>query len=104
MWPEVESMSNYTPPIADMMFTLTELADLGAIISLPDFEETSEELVQAVLDEGGKFFSQVLAPLNKVGDVQGLLLEASGVKTLPGFKEAYQQLVDDGWISMAFPV
>jgi len=96
-------MSDYTPPTLDMIFTITELADLEAVSSLSVYEESSEELVQAVLDEAGRFFCNVLAPSNKVGDEQGVLLEGNDVLTPQGFKEAYQQLVDDGWVSLPFP-
>ena len=77
-------MSDYTAPIKDMTFVLTELAGLGEVCELPRFEESSEELVSAVLDEAAKFATGVLAPLNVTGDLNGAKCEDNAVQGILG--------------------
>lgn len=97
-------MSRYTPPLQDIRFVLETLVDLNAIQSLPGQGETSKELIDAVLEEAGRFAVQVLAPLNRSGDVNGCTLEAQGqVRTAPGFADAYRQYVEGGWNALPFP-
>ena len=64
-------MSDYTPPLTDMRFVLHELIGLERIAALPGCEQVGRELVDAILDEAGKFARDVLAPLNRVGDTEG---------------------------------
>jgi hypothetical protein len=56
---------NYFAPVRDMEFVINELAGLAEIAELPGFEESTADLVSAVLEEAGKFSGEVLAPLNK---------------------------------------
>ena len=70
---------NYFAPVRDMEFVLNELAGLAGINALPGFEEATPDLVSAVLEEAGKFSSEVLAPLNKVGHA---ISERTGVRFL----------------------
>ena len=58
-------MTGYTPPLQEMRFVLNELAGLAAIAELPGLEETTPDLVDAILEEAGKLGADVLAPLNK---------------------------------------
>ena len=92
---------NYTAPLQDMQFVLKELAGLDAVAALPGCEEADAEVVDAILDEAGKFAGGVLAPLNSVGDKIGLewLDTATDkvVKMPAGFGEAYRQFVENGW-------
>jgi 3-(methylthio)propanoyl-CoA dehydrogenase len=96
-------MSDYKAPIQDMLFVLKELAGLDAVAKLPGYEEVSEDLVQQILEESGKFSSAVLAPLNQVGDKEGSTLKDGAVTTPTGFKQAYQQFVEGGWNALQFP-
>ena len=64
-------MSSYNAPVRDMQFVLKELAGLDEVAALPGCEEASEDLVDAILEEAGKFASGVLAPLNWTGDQEG---------------------------------
>jgi alkylation response protein AidB-like acyl-CoA dehydrogenase len=91
------AMSDYTAPVADMLFAMTEVTGLGAVRALPGCEETSEDLVAHILDEAGRFGADVLAPLNRVGDVQGSRLENGIVRTPEGFADAYARFVAGGW-------
>ena len=87
----------YRPPVRDMAFTLTEVAGLGKLYGTSGFEDLSADLVEAVLDEGAKFAADVLAPLNRAGDVAGLKLDKADVATAPGFADAYRQWREAGW-------
>jgi alkylation response protein AidB-like acyl-CoA dehydrogenase len=93
-------MAEYTAPLRDMKFVIKELAGLDAVSSLPGCEEVTPDLVDAVLEEAGKFAAGVLSPLNALGDRNGCKLEDGAVSTAPGFKQAYQQFVTAGWTSL----
>ena len=95
-------MTGYTPPLQEMRFVLNELAGLAAIAELPGLEETTPDLVDAILEEAGRLGADVLAPLNKSGDEQGAVLENGVVRTPDGFREAYRQFVEGGWNGMSF--
>ncbi len=94
-------MSGYTAPLRDMKFVMTELAGLDQLSSLPGCEEVTPDLVEAILEEAGKFASGVLAPLNAPGDKEGARWDAGEVKTASGWKAAYDQYVEGGWSSLA---
>ncbi len=94
-------MADYHAPIRDMQFNLDELVPLSEITALPGYEEAGEDLVAAILEEGAKFASGVLAPLNWGGDQEGCQLVGDTVKTPKGFKEAYQQFSEAGWIGLS---
>ena len=79
-------MAEYTAPLRDMKFVIKELAGLDAVASLPGCEEVTPDLVDAVLEEAGKFAAGVLCPLNWPGDRTGCKLEDGVVTTPPGFK------------------
>ena len=96
-------MSEYRAPIRDMMFVLTELAGLDEVAALPPFADVNAELVQQILEENGKFATEVLSPLNQPGDRQGSKWTADGVKTPDGFGDAYRKFVDGGWNALQFP-
>lgn len=93
---------SYTAPIRDLMFAATELAGLPGVNRLPGFEDATPELLQTILEEAGKFASEVLAPLNQSGDRQGVRLEDGCAITADGWKEAYRKFTDGGWNSLPF--
>ncbi len=97
-------MSEYHAPIEDMQFVLHNVAGLDQILELDEFQGMDRELITAILDESSKFSSNVLDPLNKVGDEHGSVCENSEVTTPPGWKEAYRQFVDGGWNGLSFDV
>ena len=97
-------MPQYTPPIRDMHFVLHEVLDVaGALKALPPHAETDIETINAVLEEAGKFASEVLAPLNRAGDEQGCRLDTATheVKTPDGFRQAYAKYVEGGWPALS---
>jgi len=93
-------MADYNAPVRDMQFVLNELIPLSEITALPGYEEAGEDLVVAILDEAAKFAGGVLAPLNWTGDQEGCVLSGDAVKTPKGFKEAYHQYAEAGWIGL----
>ena len=90
-------MSSYVAPIRDMQFVIEELAGRADIAALPDTEEFSTDLVDAVLSECARLAQEVLDPLNWSGDQQGAQLGDDGVKPAEGFADAYAQFVEGGW-------
>ena len=95
-------MPDYKAPLRDLRFVRNELLGYEAhYASLPDTQDATPDMVDAILEEGAKFCEQVLSPLNRIGDEQGCTLTETGVTTPTGFNEAYQQFVAGGWPSLA---
>ena len=94
-------MSEYVAPIRDMQFVMKELAGLDQVGQLPSFGDATEDLVDAVLEEAGKFASGVLSPLNRTGDQVGAKWADGKVTTAPGWQDAYRQFAEAGWTSLA---
>ena len=90
-------MSHYSAPLEDMRFVINELADLEAIGALPGCAEATPDLVDAVLEEAARFAAEVLAPLNRSGDVAGCVFENGVVRMPDGFRDAYAQFIEGGW-------
>ncbi|MBI3714747.1 MAG: acyl-CoA dehydrogenase [Betaproteobacteria bacterium] len=97
-------MSDYNAPLKDITFVLKHVVGLAEVTRLPGCEEVGEDLVDAILSEAGKFTAEVLAPLNRSGDIEGAHI-ANGVVTTPkGFKDAYWKYVEGGWSQISGPV
>ena len=95
-------MPKYQAPLRDMKFLLNEVLEIGSYSNLPRFADAPSDVVDAVLDGGAAFATEILQPLNAVGDRQGCKRNADGSVTTPkGFREAYQQMSNDGWIAMS---
>ena len=96
-------MPHYNAPLRDMQFVLFDLLQAESeLAALPRHAGLDRETIEAVLEEGAKFASQVIQPLNQVGDREGCTFHGDGVVTAPpGFKEAYRQYVDNGWPSVS---
>ncbi|RQO66780.1 acyl-CoA dehydrogenase [Aquitalea sp. FJL05] len=92
----------YNAPVKEIRFVLNELAELTSVCSLPGYEDCSVELVDAILEEAAKFAEGVLAPINKQGD-KGATLKDGEVTAAPGFKDAWQQYVESGWVGLRAP-
>ena len=92
---------SYKAPIRDMQFVMDEVLDFPSHYQrLPQGENAGPEMVSAIIQEAAKFAENVLSPLNKSGDEQGCKLVDGQVITPDGFKEAYFQYVDNGWIGL----
>ncbi|MGR8949472.1 MAG: acyl-CoA dehydrogenase [Gammaproteobacteria bacterium] len=94
-------MGEYAAPLQDMNFVLTEIAKIDEINQLPGYEEATPDLVEAVLEEASKFATDVLSPLNKVGDTVGAKHEGDEVTTAPGWKDAYKLFAESGWSGLS---
>ncbi|OYD80380.1 acyl-CoA dehydrogenase [Azospirillum brasilense] len=95
-------MIPYTAPVDDLRFVLNEVVGLETVAALPNCDSAAPDLVDAVLEEAGKFASGVLAPLNRIGDKEGSVLENGVVRTPTGWKDAYSQFIESGWNSLPF--
>lgn len=94
-------MSEYHFPYKDAEFLLDQIIDFNGLCSEAGLDEVNMELAMAVLEEAGRLGSEVLAPLNAIGDKLGCTLDDNGVQQPEGFAEAYRQFVDNGWASLA---
>lgn len=88
---------SYRAPTQDIRFVLKELAGLEGVLALPGFEEVSEDLVDAVLEENARFVEQAIAPLNRTGDTSPPQWADGHVTTSPGFKKAFHEFAQGGW-------
>ena len=95
-------MPTYKAPLRDMRFLLNDVLRISEYSSLPGYSEAAAETVDAILDSGAKFASEVLQPLNVVGDRQGCVRRPDGsVKTPDGFDKAYSAMVEGGWMTLS---
>ena len=94
----------YRAPLKDMLFTMQELAHIGAIAELPGFTEAGIDTAQAVLEECAKLNEGVIAPLNHEGDRSPSTWRDGAVTMTPGFKDAFEQFGAGGWQGLQHPV
>ena len=95
-------MGSYVPPIRDMQFVLHEVLDVQSTFkSMPAHADMDADTINAVIEEAGKFASEVLFPLNQSGDLEGCQWHDTVVTTPKGYKEAYAQYVAAGWPSLS---
>ncbi len=95
--------SPYLPPLEDMRFALEVAGGGAAVLALPAYKDFSHDVIDTILDEGARFATEVLSPLNQAGDRQGCRLEDNKVLTPNGFKEAYGRFCQNGWNSAPVP-
>ena len=94
---------NYQAPYKDMQLLVAQAYQQQGLAGVESLDGFDPELANAVMEEAAKFATGVLAPLNQVGDVQGCRLQDGVVSTADGWKEAYQQFAESGWIGLALP-
>ena len=92
-------MTRYTAPVRDMQFLLHDVLNVSAA-ELPGYADLEPGFTEAVLDAAGQLASEVLEPLNAVGDREGCVLENGVVRTPAGFKEAFAAVKDGGWTGL----
>ena len=96
-------MTTYTAPQQDMLFVLNEVLNISKYDNLPGFADASPDVVEAILEEGGKLASNVLHPVNHSGDKEGCTRHDDGRVTTPkGFDEAYATFCEGGWQGLSF--
>jgi acyl-CoA dehydrogenase len=93
----------YRAPVADIAFTLKHAAGFGAALAEGLYKDLDEDLVNSVLEEAGRFATEVIAPLNRVGDRQGSRIKDGVVTTPDGWKEAYRDWSAAGWNGISGP-
>ena len=97
-------MPQYNPPLRDMQFVMHEVFKVtDEFKAMPKHADIDADTINAVLQEGGKFASQVAFPLNASGDEEGCTLDQTTHEVTPpkGFKEAYAQYVEGGWAALS---
>jgi len=92
---------SYRAPVRDLMFALTEIVDIGQLSGAETYPDLDRETMDAVLEAAGALASDVLAPLNRAGDLAGARYENGRVTAAPGFAEAYRRFAEGGWNSLA---
>ena len=94
---------SYKAPVRDMMFVLESVAELPQLAATETYGHADAEMVECLLGEAGRFFSEVVAPTNVEGDTHGSVAKDGEVVTPPSFKSAYDQFVAAGWGALQFP-
>jgi alkylation response protein AidB-like acyl-CoA dehydrogenase len=96
-------MSRHRPPLKESLFLLNHVIDWQQIFDLPEFAHVDVDLASAVLTEAAKFVTEVVEPINKIGDEQGSVLIDGQVQTADGFKDAYKHFAEGGWAGLDLP-
>ena len=97
-------MPTYKAPVEDTLFLLNDVFHLERYGNIPGFADASPDVVEAILSEAAKFAEKVVTPLNRVGDAEGCTRHPDGKVTTPtGFKDAYKQVVEGGWMGLSVP-
>ncbi|MEC8631569.1 MAG: acyl-CoA dehydrogenase [Pseudomonadota bacterium] len=91
----------YSAPVKDYQFIFDHIVDFGTVQATDRFADATPDLVEAILTEAGKLSSEVMAPLQRAGDLGPAVLENGKVRTSPGFAEGYQQIAEGGWVGIA---
>ncbi|MCB1614577.1 MAG: acyl-CoA dehydrogenase C-terminal domain-containing protein [Pseudomonadales bacterium] len=94
-------MSDYFPPLRHMQFLLNDVFEAPELwAAMPATQEVGPELVSAILEEGAKITSALIAPLSRIGDEEGARFDNGKVTTPEGFVDAYKKLAEGGWIGL----
>jgi 3-(methylthio)propanoyl-CoA dehydrogenase len=93
----------YRAPVRDIAFSLTEVAGIDALAATGAFPDYDADVMGAVLEAAGSFSEEVLAPLNRPGDLAGATYANGSVTAAPGFADAYKQFAEGGWTGLAAP-
>jgi acyl-CoA dehydrogenase len=97
-------MPSYKAPLEDVSFLLNDVFQIDRYNNLPGFSDASADVREAILAEAAKLSEEVLQPLNRIGDIEGCTRHDDGRVTTPkGFKAAYKQLGEGGWLGLSMP-
>jgi acyl-CoA dehydrogenase len=98
-------MPIYKAPVDDVQFLFNDVFQIDRYDNLPGFSDASADVREAILSEAAKLSEQVLQPLNRTGDIEGCIRHDDGSVTTPkGFKEAFKQVAEGGWLGLSTPV
>ncbi len=93
----------YRSPVADILFSLSAVADLPGMIGRGLADDLDWDAVKAVVGEAGRFAEEEIAPLNRIGDLAGAVYENGAVTTPPGFADVYRRWAEAGWNGVSAP-
>lgn len=97
-------MPSYKAPVDELKFLLDDVFTIDRYDNLPGFSDASADMREAIFGEAAKLTEEVFAPVNRSGDLEGCTRHDDGRVTTPkGFKEAYAQLAEGGWIGLSQP-
>src|ERR1700751_4497176 len=97
-------MPIYKAPVEDVSFLFNDVFQIDRYDNLPGFSDASSDVREAILGEAAKLSEEVLQPHNRVGDLEGCTRHDDGSVTTPkGFKEAFKQVVEGGWLGLSAP-
>src|SRR6516164_10074555 len=97
-------MPIYKAPLDDVNFLFNDVFQIDRYDNLPGFTDASADVREAILGEAAKLAEEVLQPLNRVGDLEGCKRNADGSVTTPkGFREAFRQVAEGGWLGLSAP-
>ncbi|MFM7334817.1 MAG: acyl-CoA dehydrogenase [Tabrizicola sp.] len=91
----------YRAPVKDIRFILDHVVGFADVAATSRFAGATTDLTDAILSEAGKLCTDVLAPLNRTGDLHPARLENGAVVSSPGYAEAYRAMAEGGWVGMA---
>ena len=92
---------NYIAPIAEQLFVLETISEIDKLMAGPAYAGNDRDLISTILEEGGRLTAELFAPLNAVGDKEGLIWSPQGVRHPAGFAEAYATYVEGGWQALS---
>lgn len=93
----------YRAPVKQIRFTLESIAGISSLYGNSAFSDLNDDMLGPILEEAGRYASEVIAPLNRIGDVEGARLDAGRVRLPTGFEEAYRGFVASGWGGLTGP-
>ncbi len=93
----------YRSPVADILFSLSAVADLPGMIGQGLAGDLDWDAVKSIVAEAGRFATEEIAPLNRVGDLAGAVYENGVVTTPPGFADVYRRWAEAGWNGVSAP-
>ncbi len=93
----------YRSPVGEFRFILDQIVPLAPVAATERFAEATGETVEAILTEAARLCDEVMAPLQRNGDLTPARLENGVVRTSPGFKAGFQAIAEGGWVALAAP-